>query len=299
MASSPAIVFCTVCHMYSLSTSVSSEGFTCDKCREIVRLTEKILELETCIQTLVEDSKNVRAVDALDVTSSGSSVHSLVPVEPVQQGTWVTVRRPSRGSKHCTSVPIKTSNRLSPLSDAPTDKPDESALVIGNSILRNVKIETPATIVHCLPVARTLVILANLKVLANAKRKFSRIVIHVGTNDVRLRQSEITKNNVNEVFELANTMSDIVICSGPLPAYRGDEIHSRLLSLNGWMSKWCPQNNIGFIDSWTSFWGRHDLLKRDGLYPSWSGVALLSRIMAHSLRVRTSLTGAQVRKQTD
>ncbi len=50
-----AIVVCTVCHMYSLSVSVSSEGFTCDMCREIVRLTEKTLELETCIQTLVED----------------------------------------------------------------------------------------------------------------------------------------------------------------------------------------------------------------------------------------------------
>ncbi len=56
------------------------EGFTCDKCREIVRLTEKVLELETRIQTLVEDSKNVRAVDtALDVTSSGTPVHCSVP----------------------------------------------------------------------------------------------------------------------------------------------------------------------------------------------------------------------------
>ncbi len=109
--------------------------------------------------------------------------------------------------------------------------------------------------------------------LANAKRKFSKIVIHVGANDVRLRQSGITKNNVKEMCELANTMSDTVMCSGPLPAYRGDEIHSRLLSLNGWMSKWCPQNNIG--------------LKRDGLHPSWGGAALLSRHMAHSLRVRT------------
>ncbi len=63
MASSPAIVICTVCHMYSLSISVSDEGFTCDKCREIVRVTEKVLELETRIQTLVEDSKNVSAVD--------------------------------------------------------------------------------------------------------------------------------------------------------------------------------------------------------------------------------------------
>ncbi len=171
----------------------------------------------------------------------------------MQQGNWVTVRRPSPRSKHCSSVPIKTSNRFSLLSDAPTEKPDESALVIGDSIVRNVKIETPATIVHCLPGTRAPDILVNFKVLANAKCKFSKIVIHVGTNDVRLHQSEITKNNVKEVCELANTMSDTVIRSGPLPAYQGDEIHTRLLSINGWMSKWCPQNNIGFIDNWTSF----------------------------------------------
>ncbi len=147
MASSPAIVICTVCHMYSLSISVGDEGFTCDKCREIVRLTEKVLELETRIQTLVKDSKNVRAVDtALDVIISGTAVHCSVPaLAPVQQGNWVTVRRPSCGSKHRSSAPIRTSNRFSPLSDAPTEKPDESALVIGVSIVRNVKIETPVT----------------------------------------------------------------------------------------------------------------------------------------------------------
>ncbi len=114
-----------------------------------------------------------------------------------------------------------------------------------------------------------------------------KLLFTSGTNDVRLLQSEISKNNVKEVCELANMMSDTVICSGPLPAFRGDEIHSRLLSLNGWMSKWCPQNNIGFIDNWTHFWGRPDLLKRDGLHLSWGGAALLSRNMAHILRVCT------------
>ncbi len=68
-----------------------------------------------------------------------------------------------------------------------------------------------------------------------------RFFIHVDANDVR--QSEITKNDVKEVCEFANTMSDTVICFGPLPTYHGDEIRSRLPSLNGWMSKWCPQNN--------------------------------------------------------
>ncbi len=83
--------------MYSLSISVSSEGFTCDTRKKIVRLTEKILELETQIQTLVEDSKNVRAVDtALDALSLASPVHCSVLDEPVQQGNWVTLRQHSR-----------------------------------------------------------------------------------------------------------------------------------------------------------------------------------------------------------
>ncbi len=137
----------------------------------------------------------MRAVDtALDVTSSGTPVHCSVPVSaPLQQGNWVTVSWHSHGSKHRSSVPIKTSNRFSPLSDAPTDKPDESALVIADSIVRNVKIETLATIVQCLPGARAPDILANFKVLANARCKFSKIVIHVGAKDVRLCQSENTK----------------------------------------------------------------------------------------------------------
>ncbi len=37
--------------MYSLYLFVGDDGFTSDKCREIIRLTEKILELETGIQT--------------------------------------------------------------------------------------------------------------------------------------------------------------------------------------------------------------------------------------------------------
>ncbi len=46
-------------------------------------------------------------------------------------------------------------------------------------------------------------------------------------------------------------------------------------------------NPIENIDNWTSFWGRPDLLKRDCVHPSCGGAALLSRNLAHSLRVHT------------
>jgi hypothetical protein len=73
--SSPVIVTYTSCHMYNIAFSVSGEDYTCDKCREIVRLTEKISELETHIQTLIDDTKNARALDtALDVTSLVNSL---------------------------------------------------------------------------------------------------------------------------------------------------------------------------------------------------------------------------------
>ena len=277
--------------MFSIDFSVGNVGFICDKCKETVRLTEKISELETRIQTLIEDSKSARALDTiLDAPSIVNSLHDSVPaeVEPLQPGKWVTVRdRSSRGSKNHSSVPITTTNRFAPLSETPTENSVDCALVIGDSITRNVKIETPANIVTCLPGARAPDIKANLKVLANANRKFSKIIIHVGTNDVRLRQSEITKINIKEVCELASTMSRTVICSGPLPVRRSDEIVSRLCSLNRWLSEWCPCNNIEFIDNWKSFWGKPDLLKRDGIHPSWDGAALLSSNMAHSLRAQT------------
>jgi len=96
--SCPVIVTCVTCHMFSIAISDGNIGFICDKCKETVRLTEKISELETHIQTLIEDSKNARSLDSvLDATSivNSSHVSVLAEVEPhVLQG--VELRRKER-----------------------------------------------------------------------------------------------------------------------------------------------------------------------------------------------------------
>ncbi|XP_073672242.1 uncharacterized protein [Paramisgurnus dabryanus] len=257
---------------------------------ENVRLTEKVAELEAHIRTLVEDSKtaNVNVSNTISAAPTVTrSTHSSVSATELTRPTnWVTIRR--RSHIRCPlKSPLVISNRFDILSNTPAETSVKGALVIGDSILQNVNIEAPATIVDCIPGARSSDIRSKLKVLANAKRKFSKIVIHAGANDTRLRQSEITKDTIKEVCEIAKTMSDNVICSGPLPAYRGDETYSRLVSLHHWMSKWCPQHNVGFIDNWKHFRGRPDLLKRDGLHPSSEGNAILSRNLTNTLNSNT------------
>ncbi|XP_076857133.1 uncharacterized protein LOC143511026 [Brachyhypopomus gauderio] len=293
---SESLVACVECGMYSYSSSVSSDNnnYICVKCRLVISMTEKISLLEERFRALESPRKFV-AASAASVAASAASVAgpgctavasepSAPALEPSQRGEWVTSRRHNRRAEHRPSqVPV--SNRFAPLSNTPTERPVKRALVIGDSQLRHVNVatslETPAAIVKCIPGARAPDIRANLKVLA--KRKYSKIVIHVGTNDVGLRQSEITKDNVKEVCELAGTMSDAVICSGPIPVRRGAETYSRLWALHRWMSKWCSDNKVGYIDNWTRFEGRPGLLKRDGIHPSWEGAALISRSISARL----------------
>ena len=107
------------------------------------------------------------------------------------------------------------------------------------------------------------------------KTKCSKMFIHITGNDTRwssgcLNHLKTTKIDVASVCNFAK--GQFTVFSGPLP--------SRLSSFNCWLPRWCPANNVGYIDNWQSFWGKPGLIRKDGIHPTLEGAALICRNMA-------------------
>ncbi|KAK3532272.1 hypothetical protein QTP86_015255, partial [Hemibagrus guttatus] len=108
-------------------------------------------------------------------------------------------------------------NRFAPLRETACD-----AVIIGDSIVRHVRATAAKGKVHtrCLPGARVLDVSA--QVPAILKKNIGAVVLHAGTNDIRLRQTEILKKDFRSLVELVRTTSPTtrIIVSGPLPTFQ-------------------------------------------------------------------------------
>uniref|UniRef100_A0A672FCM6 SGNH hydrolase-type esterase domain-containing protein n=1 Tax=Salarias fasciatus TaxID=181472 RepID=A0A672FCM6_SALFA len=162
----------------------------------------------------------------------------------------------------------------------PTPPPPRSIRNIRffNAITRCIPGATVPTILHGLP-----------ELLQSLPSTVRRVIVHVGTNDTARRQSEVTKQDFKDLFNLLESCGRSVFISGPLPTFfRGAERFSRLLGLNTWLQRSCTASNFYFIDNFNLFWNRPAFYHKDGLHPSTLGSSILAGNIQHT--VHTSPT---------
>ncbi|KAK3519628.1 hypothetical protein QTP86_017767, partial [Hemibagrus guttatus] len=138
---------------------------------------------------------------------------------------WMQQQRKTRAKPRARTSPpppppvfeIPTQNRFAPLRETACD-----AVIIGDAIIRHVRATAAKGKVHtrCLPGARVLDVSA--QVPAILKKNIGAVVLHAGTNDIRLRQTEILKKDFRSLVELVRTTSPTtrIIVSGPLPTFQ-------------------------------------------------------------------------------
>ncbi len=146
-------------------------------------------------------------------------------------------------------------------------------LIVGDSIIRNVSSRTATTC--CFPQATVSDVNKELRSIVMKHKTANRVIIHVGKNDIRKRQSELLKQDFSELFETLQRLEVQSFISGPLPA-RGTNMFSRLLGLNTWLQRTCSTKGVNFIDNFNIFWGHRQLFKLDGLHPNKLGARVLT-----------------------
>ncbi|KAK3515990.1 hypothetical protein QTP70_000323 [Hemibagrus guttatus] len=144
---------------------------------------------------------------------------------PGYHAAWMQQQRKTRAKPRARTSPpppppvfeIPTQNRFAPLRETACD-----AVIIGDSIVRHVRATAAKGKVHtrCLPGARVLDVSA--QVPAILKKNIGAVVLHAGTNDIRLRQTEILKKDFRSLVEKVRTTSPTtrIIVSGPLPTFQ-------------------------------------------------------------------------------
>ncbi|KAK3505602.1 hypothetical protein QTP70_021322, partial [Hemibagrus guttatus] len=115
---------------------------------------------------------------------------------PGYHAAWMQQQRKTRAKPRARTSPpppppvfeIPTQNRFAPLRETECD-----TVIIGDSIV-------PAIL----------------------KKNIGAVVLHAGTNDIRLRQTEILKKDFRSLVELVRTTSPTtrIIVSGPLPTFQ-------------------------------------------------------------------------------
>lgn len=187
--------------------------------------------------------------------------------------------------EQATQQTSSASDSAPPLPPPPRSLFSPTTLIVGDSIIRNCRFFNAVT--HCLPGATVKSLLAKLPgLLQSAALSVQRVIIHIGTNDTTLRQSEVTKQHFKDLFNYLKACGKSVFISGLIPTYqRGSERFSRLLQLNSWLQNLSHDYDFAFIDNFNLFWCRPTFYKMDGLHPNSLGSKFLTNNIHFAIKL--------------
>ena len=193
---------------------------------------------------------------------------------------WHTRRSPHQDRLHHWS-PDRSNGDTEPAS---TSRQQATTLVIGDSIVRRVRLRGAITL--SFPGANVVDVTEKIPSVLASHPEVNRVIIHVGTNDTTKQQSELLKRDFTQLFnQLSRFQRLAVFISGPTPTCgRGIGRFSRLLSLNTWLSSACSTHKVGFIDNFDVFWERRHLFGPDGLHLNRAGTRVLSANLAYGVQ---------------
>ena len=186
------------------------------------------------------------------------------------------------------SQPVPCRNRFECLSDregperanvnAGLSKGKAEALLVGDSMVRHLdktfqNKDRRKRMRVCFPGARVNDIVDRIDREIGNTNVDSTVIVHVGTNDVGYKRSEVF---IAELIEKMKVSGRRCLILGILPRLgAGQEWGSRAIGVNDKVRKLCNLENIRFLDFWTEFQNR-DLFANDGVHLSRKGVDLFS-----------------------
>ena len=137
----------------------------------------------------------------------------------------------------------------------------------------------------CLPGAGVQNVVERYKRVVVGTGKEALVVVHAGVNDVgRVRSEELVDRYRKPLREIKESGRRCIV-SGVLPrqGVRGCWL-SHALSLNEGLMRMCGEDDVGFMDEGSRFYGRQKLYARYGVYFSRKGVQDLSECLERVVR---------------
>ena len=155
----------------------------------------------------------------------------------------------------------------------------KSRIFVGDSIVRktDTRLGKGKDVVVCLPGARIEHVTERVEKIIG-RGKGETILVHVGTNNA---DKEGTTAMVKKYRDLLKRTKKArvgqIILSGILPVIGGwnqGYRNSRRMAINTLVQQLCKEEDVGFVDLWSSFVEKEKMYMRDGLHLSGKGAGV-------------------------